>query len=299
MKENYYDILGISKDAKPDEIKKAYRKLALQFHPDKNLGDQEAEEKFKKVAEAYEVLGDEEKRGKYDKLTFRRSHLHNSYKDHVNWDVQGDVNWGGMSMDDILEDLKGTGFEKNFEHMFGHQFGSPVKGQDASVELTITLEDAYYGMSREINLTDSAFRINIGKGIQDGQRLRIQGKGHAHPINSQAPNGDMIITIKVLPNNRYTREGDSLIYFADIDNIVAVLGGSLQIPTYDGIIEIKIPESTQHGATFRVRGKGMPVYKDNKMKGDLYVKVNIKIPEKLTDKERALYEELLKLKSSK
>lgn len=295
MKENYYDILGISNDATPDEIKKAYRKLALQFHPDKNQGDTEAEDIFKKIAEAYDTLGDEEKRNKYDRMTFRRSHLHNSYKDNGN----SDVNWGGMSMDDILEDLKGTGFEKNFEHMFGHQFGSPVKGQDASVELTITLEDAYYGMSREINLTDSAFRINIGKGIQDGQRLRIQGKGYAHPINSQAPNGDMIITIKVLPNNTYVREGDSLIYFADIDNIVAVLGGSLQIPTYDGTIEIKIPESTQHGATFRVRGKGMPVYKDNKMKGDLYVKVNIKIPEKLTDKERALYEELLKLKSSK
>jgi curved DNA-binding protein len=293
LKENYYDILGVSKDSTSDEIKKAYRKLALKFHPDKNLGDTEAEEKFKQIAEAYDVLSDDEKKAKYDRITFRKSHLHDYYS------TQGDSNWGGMSMDDILEDLKGTGFEKNFEHMFGHQFGSPVKGQDAHVELTITLEDAYYGMSREINLTGSPFRVNIGKGIQSGQRLRIQGKGYTHPVNTQAPTGDMIITIKILPNRKYVREGDSLIYIAEIDNTVAILGGSLQIPTYDGTIEIKIPECTQQNATFRVRGKGMPVYKDDKMKGDLYVKVNIKMPEKLTEKERNLYEELLKLKSSK
>ena len=293
MKENYYDILGVSKDSTSDEIKKAYQKLALKYHPDKNQGDAEAEETFKKIAEAYDILGDDEKRVKYDRTTFRKSHLHDYYNS------QNDSQWGGMSMEDILEDLKGTGFEKNFEHMFGHQFGSPVKGQDAHVELTITLEDAYYRMSREINLTGSPFRINIGKGIQHGQRLRIQGKGYTHPVNTQAPNGDMIITIKILPNRTYTREGDSLIYIAEIDNIVAVLGGSLQIPAYDGAIEIKIPEYTQHNAAFRVRGKGMPVYKDDKMRGDMYVKVNIKMPEKLTEKEISLYEELLKLKSSK
>jgi len=290
VKENYYDILGINKDSSQEDIKKAYRKLALKYHPDKNQGDTSAEDMFKKVAEAYEVLSDEDKRRKYDRTSTMRNHTYSNFSSE---------SWGGMSMDDILEDLKGTGFEKNFEQMFGHQWGSNIKGPDMHVELTITLEDAYYGMSREINLSGSPFRISIGKGIQDGQRLRISGKGRPHPLNTQAPNGDMIVTIKILPNKTYQREGDSLIYVAEIDSIVAVLGGSLKIPTYDGAIEIKIPEFTQQNSTFRVRGKGMPVYKNEEMKGDLYVKVNIKIPEELTEKERSLYEELAKIKSSK
>ena len=291
MSKNYYDILGVTKNATPDDIKKAYRVLAKKYHPDinKNPG---AEEKFKEIADAYEVVGDEGRRKHYDKR---------SSGPEFDWSRTGTQDsWGGMNMDDIMEDLKGTGFEKNFEHIFGHQFNKKAaRGADVKLELTITLEDVYYGISREINVTDTAFRITVDKGINDGHLLRIKNKGHNHPLNSQAPKGDVIITVRILDNPLFKRLGDNLEMIVDVPHLTAILGGTLRVPIIGGTIELTLPELTEQGKRFRIKGKGLPVYKQEGEFGDLYVKINIKTPDKISKEEKELYNKLKQIQNER
>jgi curved DNA-binding protein len=290
VSKNYYDILGVNKHSSDDEIKKAYRKLAMQYHPDRNQNPG-AEEKFKEIADAYEVVGDEGRRKHYDKRNTGPQ---------FDWSKTGSQDtWGGMDMNDIMDDLKGTGFEKNFEHIFGHQFNNKAaRGSDVKLELTITLEDAYYGMERTINVTDQAFKIIIDKGIHDGKKLRIKGKGNLHPLNSQAPRGDVIITVRILESETYTRIFDNLETTADIPHLTAILGGTFRVPVIGGTLELVIPELTKQGTRFRLKGKGMPVYKEDNS-GDLFVNVNIITPEKLTSQEKELYNKLKELGNGK
>jgi curved DNA-binding protein len=288
---DYYKILGLEKSATPDDIKKAYRLLAMEFHPDKNPNNKEAEAKFKEIAEAYSIIGNETKRKEWDDSQKRRNHQWGNRQ-------YSEDTWGGMSMEDILADLQGTGFEKNFDSIFGHQFNNrSVRGADVKLELKITLEDAYMGMSREININDQTFRINVDKGIHDGAKLRIKDKGNLHPLNSQAPRGDVLIDIKILNNSIYKRINNDLEMTVDIPHLTAILGGNLKVTTLNGTVELIIPELTKQGKLFRLVGKGMPIYRSVDLFGDLYIKCNIITPDKISDEEKELYLILKKIKN--
>lgn len=290
MSKTYYQILGVDKNSSADEIKKAYRQLAKKYHPDINK-DPEAEERFKEIADAYEVIGDDGRRKQYDKRNKRPQ---------FDWsNAGGQDSWGGMNIDDIMEDLKGTGFEKDFEHIFGHQFNNSARGKDVKLDLNITLEDVYYGTSKIINVSGNAFKINIEKGVSDGKRLRIKDRGHYHPLNSQAPRGDAIITIRLMDSKLFDRNGNDLHMNLDVPHLSAILGGSINIQVFDSKVELKIPELTTQGKVFRVKGKGMPLYKNINSYGDLYVKVNIITPDNISDEERLLYEKLKEIINEK
>tara|TARA_Y100000389_G_C17468696_1_gene528194 strand:- start:5955 stop:6827 length:873 start_codon:yes stop_codon:yes gene_type:complete len=282
---SYYDILHVDKDSSPGDIKKSYRKLALKYHPDKNPEDKQAEDKFKEVAEAYSILGNEEERAKYDSMS-------NTFSGYGRSNTYNGSEWGGMSMEDILEDLKGTGFEKNFDHMFGNGYGSSVKGNDIESNLSITIEEAFYGTTKKIDLEGKSFRLNISAGIHTGQLLRIKGKGHEHYINSQAPNGDLLIKINVKDNPIFKREGDNIITFVEVDHLIAILGGKVKVTTMDGEIMINIKKLTSNESILRVKGKGMPYYKSSK-RGDLLVKIKVTFPESITEDEEELYKKIL------
>jgi len=287
---DYYKILEIDRSSSQDDIKKAYRKLAIKWHPDKNEGSKEAEEKFKEISEAYDILSNPDKKSKYDNL----KKYQGSFAGGSNYDT-----WGGMSFDDLMEDLKGTGFEKNFDNIFGHQWGRPVKGPDLNLELVITLEDAYYGISREIDLHEYSFRVNIDKGIKTGHILRIKEKGRLHPYNTQAPRGDVKIQIKVLESKLYKRIGDDIEMSVDVPLLTAILGGTIRVPIISGAIELKIPELSKQCSKFRVKGKGMPRYKENDKFGDLFIKTNILMPDNITKEERELYNKLKSIDDTK
>lgn len=300
MKKNLYKILGVERTATDAEIKKAYRKLAVKWHPDKNPGDTEAEEKFKEISQAYDILSDEQKRKKYD------------FASSMNMSGGGgaggmNFDFGGMSYEDLMDDLAGTGFEKYFDNVFGHQFGGTARGTDIKLELTITLEDVYYGISREVNTGGSSFRITVEPGIHDGQKLRIQGKGNPHPLNSQAPRGDVLITIRVLENRIFNRIGDDLICTVDVPHLTAILGGNLRVPTLSSSIDLTLPPLAKQGSKFRIKGKGMPMYK-TKMPdvigssykyGDMYIVINILTPDTITEEERKLYQRLKDIEDEK
>jgi curved DNA-binding protein len=311
---DYYKILGVSKNATKDEIKKAYRKLALQYHPDKTKGDKVKEEKFKEIAEAYEVLGDPEKRKKYDQLG-------SNWKQYENFNAggasQGGFDWsqfyGGGSQGGGHYSFEGdpSDFSEFFRNIFGGGFSAAGdfgnrgfssgsrratarKGQDFVSEMTITFDEAYHGTTRIINLDGKKFRIKIKPGTKDGQKIKLSGKG-APGING-GPSGDLYLTINVLPDPRYKREGDNLYADLPIDVPTAVLGGKVPVNTPDGkTVMLNIPQGTSCGKKLRLKGKGMPIYNNPAIHGDLYVTTKIVVPQNLTQEQKELYEKLKKI----
>ena len=303
---NYYKILGVAKNASQKDVKKAFRKLASKYHPDKNSGDKKAEEKFKEVNEAYEVLGDEEKRKKYDVLG-------------ANWQAyqQGGGSWeqytrtrpGGASFQfegdpSMFFGGRGrgsTGFSSFFERFFGDSttdsFRQPYarqansrKGQDIQSELPITLLEAYQGSKRTFEIHNQKLRIAIKPGSKTGQRLKIKGKGHPGP-QGRTP-GDLYIKLKILPDHRFARRGHNLIFNKTIDLYTAVLGGQVEVPTMTGSVKLKIPAGAQPGQTLRLKGKGMPHYDAPYQFGDLLVKIKVTIPDNLDRQQKELFQQL-------
>lgn len=304
---DYYQILGVDKKASQEEIKKAYRKLAKKYHPDKNPGNKEAENKFKQINEANEVLFDPEKRKKYDQLG-------------ANWDrfgqegpYSGGNPYGGFGnqsgqafFSGDLNDLFGSGsgssgFSDFFETFFGRgertgrfakgSGGNRFKGQDLETEIEITLEEAYRGTSRIIQLEQEKIRMTTKPGAYDGQVLRIKGKGGKGSNNN---NGDLLVKIKVAPHHIFERNGHDLKIIKHINLFDAVLGGHVIINTLDGKIKMNIPPSAQNNKTLRIKGKGMPVYGNTGQFGDLLVQLQIDIPENLTPIQKNLFEQLKK-----
>jgi curved DNA-binding protein len=300
---DYYKILGIGKNATTDEIRKAYRKLATKYHPDKNPGDKNAEAKFKEINEAKQVLSDPEKRKMYDKFGADWKH----YKD---TGERGDFDWSKYPRQDSgqertyyyqgrgdFDDIFGNeGFSDFFQTLFGKGFrGSQTgysriqRGEDLRSELSITLEEAYHGTSRIFELQNQKIKLNIKPGIADNQILKLAGKGA--PGYNNNPSGDLYITVKITPNNRFRREGTNLYYDLLIDIYKAILGGKVVVPTLAGRIKVDVPRGTQNGKLLRLNGQGMPISNDNK-KGDLFVKVLVQIPVNLTNKEYEMFKKL-------
>lgn len=307
---DYYKILGVDKNATQEEIKRAYRKLAMKYHPDRNPGDKSAEEKFKEITEANEVLSDPEKRKKYDALG-------------ANWNQ---YEHAGQGFDDFFSQFSGTqsgrgqtytfsgdlgdlfgnlgGFSDFFESFFGsrgrkqsgftsHDYSKQsVAGIDLEADLNITLEDAFNGGERIINVDGKKIKININPGIKDGQRLRLKGLGRARTQNGQR--GDLYLNIHILQHPFYEIKDSDLYYNLDIDLYTAVLGGKEYIRTLDGkTISINIPEGTDSGSILRLKNLGM---KKDLGRGDLFVRINVTVPKNLSEEEKQLFRKLQNLK---
>ncbi|MBL3657656.1 DnaJ C-terminal domain-containing protein [Fulvivirga sediminis] len=305
---DYYKILGVSKSATKEEIRKAYRKLAVKYHPDKNPDDKAAEDKFKEISEANEVLGDPEKRKLYDQLGANwKQYQQTGYDPNTRGRSHSEQRRGGRkysynSHGDASDIFGSSGFSDFFESFFGgssHGFdnsrgfngfntNSSRPGSDLSGDIHISLQEAYTGTERIVDLGDQKIKVKIKPGAYDGLRLRVKGKGEKG-IGGQA--GNLFLNIKILPNPDYNRQGDDLYINVSIDLFTALLGGKQEISTLTGKVNINIPEGTQNDKQLRLKGKGMPKYGKNG-NGDLYVKLQVKLPEKLNDHQRSLLKEL-------
>jgi curved DNA-binding protein len=290
---DYYKILGIDKKATQDEIKKAYRVLAVKHHPDKNPDNKAAEEKFKSINEANSVLSNVEKRKKYDELG-------DNWQQYEQASNQGGENpFGGAGGQQYYGGNEGFGGQSDFSDLFEQFFSGKTrgsgnaqnkKGGDYETEMEITLEEAYQGTSRIIQVENEKLRITTKPGAYTDQQLRIKSKGAKG--NSEANRGDLFVRVRVKPNPQFIRKSDDLYTTQNIDLYTAVLGGEMIINTLSGQVKIKITEGTQNGKSIRLKGKGMPIYEKSNVFGDLYIQLQIQIPEKLTDKQRQLFEEL-------
>jgi len=300
---DYYKILGVEKNATPEQIKAAYRKLAVKYHPDKNPGNKAAEESFKRANEANEVLGDPEKRRKYDELGENwQAYEQGGGQAGANpfggrpggqsfrYEGGGNDPFGGADFSDFFEQFFGRGAGPATGGRAGFGARSEAKGRDYETEMEISLEEAYQGTSRVIRLEGEKLRLSTKPGSYDGQSLRIKGKG-AKGQGAGQP-GDLYVRIKVQPHPRYTREGDDLRTSQTVDLYTAVLGGETFVHTLSGQLKVKIIAGTQPGKIVRVKGKGMPVYGKTETYGDLYVQLQIKIPENLSAQQKVLFEQL-------
>ena len=300
---DYYQVLGVAPDADEKAIRQAFRKLARQYHPDVNPGDKAAEEQFKAINEANQVLSDPEQRKKYDALRaqYQRWQQGGRRPQDFNWQDWASPPGEGVyehygSVDD-LEDLFGgeSPFSDFFTTIFGRARGGertprPRRGRDREVEVTVTLEEAFRGTTRSIQIGDRRIEAKIPPGVNTGARVRLAGQGE--PGRQGGPDGDLYLAIRVAPHATFERDGDDLFTEVPVDIYTAALGGEVRVPTLDGAVMLKIPPQTQSGRTLRLRGKGMPRLDDPTTRGDLYVRVRLVLPEPLSDHELQAFREL-------
>ncbi len=323
---DYYRILGVEKSATEKDIKRAYRKLARQYHPDKNPDDKSAEDKFKEINEAYEVLGNAENRAKYDQLgqNYHRYQQMGGAPDGFDfsqWAAAGGPGGSYRSVNIDFEDLFGSGgggFSEFFRTVFG---GGSMRGQtrgqdpeamfrrqtqaagrDIEQRVDISLEEAYQGTRRTVahanggsHASRGQFTAKIPPGVKTGSKIRYRGKGEQGPSGA----GDLFLVVRVIPHETFKREGINLKVDVPVDVTTAVLGGKASVPTLGGTVRLTIPAGTQGGRTFRLKGKGMPDPKAKGAYGDLLARVRIRVPESLGDEERRLYEQLAEVNETK
>jgi curved DNA-binding protein len=314
---DYYETLGVNRDADKKEIRSAYRRLARQYHPDVNPGDPQAEERFKEINEAYEVLSDPEKRTKYDQLGREWSSFQQG------GGRPGDFDWGQWTSaapgedgqrvyvrygtPEDMEDLFGgaSPFSDFFSQIFGGVGGrpsqagagagfeyqpSPSRGQDYEQRLEISLREAYQGTSRILQKDGRKLEVKIPPGAKTGTRVRMARQGGAGAAGGEA--GDLYLRVQVEPDPQFERRGDDLFVNVSVDIYTAILGGEVTVPTMNGSVVLSIPAGTQNGRAFRLRGKGMPHLRNPEQYGDLYAQVNVRLPENLTTHQRELFKEL-------
>lgn len=311
---DYYKILGVDKSASQDDIKKAFRKLAVKYHPDKNAGNKEAEEKFKEINEANEVLSDAGKRKKYDELGENWKYYQQAGGQSQDFDWSRYANQGGggtryYSGGDFsgFEGFGGGGFSDFFETLFGgggfSQGGgarrggrrsASMRGEDMRAALSITLEEAYNGVEKLFTIDGQSIKLKIKPGIPDGQVLKLQGKGYAG--SGGGAHGDLLLSITIEKDSRFERKGADLYKDINVDIVTAELGGKAEVKTFKGTVKVNIAKETDNGKTLRLPGMGMPVYGKESHFGDLYVKVNLTIRKNLSDKEEKLFKELASLR---
>lgn len=301
---DYYDALGVSRDADQKAIKRAYRKLARQYHPDVNPGDKKAEERFKDINEAYEVLGDEEKRKQYDRLG-------SQYQQWQQMGGQGNVPWddlfrqagggtnaqyefsGGDSFFDILNAFFGGGMGGTRTQTRTRQPMS-TRGRDIEQPVKITLQEAYHGTRRDFNRSGRRLSVSIPPGARTGSRVRVSGKGESG--YNGGPPGDLYLVVTLQDDPTYERDGDNLVREWPLDLYTAVLGGEVEVPTLGGNVRLKVPSGTQSGQKFRLTGRGMPRLGKPQEHGDLFVRMLVQVPKDLDEDEIALFEQLSRLR---
>jgi curved DNA-binding protein len=286
---DYYEVLGVPRGAGDQEIRSAYRKLAREYHPDVNK-EPDAEDRFKEVSEAYEVLRDPEKREKYHRLG-------------ANWkageDVSGASGFGGGDGQGFGGGQgfgDGAGFSDFFESFFGGRRGAStgfegfsMRGGDQEATIEVTLEEAARGGKRKISLGDGRdFEVRIPPGVRDGQKIRLAGQGGEGA--GGGPAGDLYLRVRIKPHPRFRREDDNLVVEVPVAPWEAALGATVPVPTLDGSAKVKVPAGSSSGRRLRLRGEGMPG--PGGRKGDLYASVRIVVPKRLDKRERELFEEL-------
>jgi curved DNA-binding protein len=310
--QDYYKTLGVDKKASEAQIKRAYRKLAREYHPDMNPGDKKAEERFKQINEAYEVLSDAERRRKYDQLgadyqRYQKMGGDPSGFDWSQWMAGGQPGGVRVEYSGNLDDLfGGGGFSDFFSSIFGgmgagqdpfRRAGSrsaqDVRGRDYEQEIEITLEEAFAGTSRVLSKDGQRLEVKIPAGARTGTKVRLAGQGTS---GIGGPAGDLFLVVKVLPHTVFERDGDDLRCELPVDLYTAVLGGDVIVHTLGGDVKLKIPPETQSARTIRLAGQGMPHLRDSKARGDLWVKVRVTIPQRLSKREQELFQELARLR---
>jgi curved DNA-binding protein len=312
---DYYKILGVSKKATPEEIKKAYRKLAKEYHPDKNPGNKVAEAKFKDITEANDVLSDPEKRKYYDELGSnwaKYQQFGGNPEDYMRRQrptytpPRGNPSQGpGPELDDLFGGSSGGGFSDFFKNIFG-SFGSRDsepssqrlnRGQDFETEMEITLEEAFHGTARILNVLNQKLRMQIKPGIEDGQSLKLKGRGGENPNGGER--GDLFVKVKIAKHPQIERRGHDLHYDLPIDLYTAVLGGKITTKFLGSEISFPVAKETETGKILRLRGKGMPKYDAPSEHGDLYVKLLPIMPKNLSAREAELFAQLAELRKGK
>ena len=290
---DYYRILGVDKNASDEDIKKAYRKLARKLHPDLNPNDKEAHHKFQQINEANEVLGDPEKRKKYDQYGKDWQHA-----DQFEQQRQSRQQQSYYSGSEYFSGEDDSDFSSFFESMFGgggrRSRQAKFRGQDYRAELKLNLVDAMETHPQTLTVNGKNIRITIPAGVENGQVIKL--KGYGAPGANGGPSGDLFITFVILPHPHFKRSGNDLYTTANIDLYTALLGGETTIDTLKGKVKLKVNPETQPGTKIRLKGKGFPVYKKEGQAGDLYVTYEIKLPTNLTEKQKALLTELRNLK---
>jgi curved DNA-binding protein len=291
---DYYKILGLSKNASKEDIKKAYRKLARKYHPDVNPGDAAAEKRFKEINEANEVLSNPENRAKYDNYGKDWKHADEFEK------AKQQQQYRRSSQQTGYREFGDEDFSDFFSNMFGQKSRSNQKrstqfrGQDYNATLQLSLEDVFRTHKRTLTVNGKNIRITIPAGVKNGQVIKIKNHG-GEGING-GPRGDLNITFSIVNNTAFKRDENNLFSTVELDLYTALLGGEVVADTFDGKVKLKVTPETQNGTQVKLKGKGFPVYKKEGQYGDLFITYQIKMPTKLSNKEKKLFEELAKLR---
>lgn len=304
---DYYKVLGVERNASQDDIKKAYRKMARKYHPDLNKDDPNAKDKFQEINEANEVLSDPEKRKKYDEYGEHWKHADEFKAEREAYQRAQEKGgqsayWYSVNGDDFMGGFgrgNASGFSDFFEQLFGHgasgsrsrrTYNMMESGEDIEAQMNLSLREAAVTHKQTFSVNGENLRITIPAGIADGQMIKL--KGHGEKGSNGAPDGDLYITFKIAPDPEFKREGDDLFTDVDIDLYTAVLGGTVNVRTIDGMVKLKVNPGTQNDTKVRLRGKGFPVYKKEGTFGDLIVTYHVDIPTALSEKQKELFTQL-------
>ena len=304
---DYYKVLGVERNASQDDIKKAYRKMARKYHPDLNKDDPNAKDKFQEINEANEVLSDPEKRKKYDEYGEHWKHADEFKAEREAYQRAQEKGgqsayWYSVNGDDFMGGFgrgNASGFSDFFEQLFGHgasgsrsrrTYNMMESGEDIEAQMNLSLREAAVTHKQTFSVNGENLRITIPAGIADGQMIKL--KGHGEKGSNGAPDGDLYITFKIAPDPDFKREGDDLFTDVDIDLYTAVLGGTVNVKTIDGMVKLKVNPGTQNDTKVRLRGKGFPVYKKEGTFGDLIVTYHVNIPTSLSEKQKELFTQL-------